>query len=113
MGLTIFSTQRREGAALLILVSLDSAPTMAGTVEVIYDSADGENFDTVVEQTDPSESPAAKDLTFLVGNPMPLLRGDKELYDGSDLSAGLLIFIAAMGSRALKRLSYCFLHNMV
>ena len=44
---------------------------------------------------------------------MPLLRGDKELYDGSDLSAGLLIFIAAMGSRALKRLSYCFLHNMV
>ena len=49
---------------------------MAGSIEVIYDSADGENFDTVVEQTDPAESPAAVNLTFLAGNPLPLLRGD-------------------------------------
>ena len=65
-----------QGAALLILVALDSAPSMAGGVEVIYDSADGENFDTVIESSDPSASPAATDLTFLVGNPLPLLRGD-------------------------------------
>ena len=66
-----------QGAALLILVSLDSAPsTAAANVEVTYDSADGENFDTVVEGTDPAESPAAANLTFLVGNPLPLLRGD-------------------------------------
>ena len=69
-------TPKVQGAALLILVSLDSAPTMAGTVEVIYDSADGTNFDTVIESSDPAESPAATDLTFLVGNPVPLLRGD-------------------------------------
>ena len=49
---------------------------MAGSIEVIYDSADGENFDTVVEQSDPAESPAAANLTFLAGNPLPLLRGD-------------------------------------
>lgn len=65
-----------QGAALLVLVSLDSAPSTAGGVEVIYDSANGENFDTVIEQNDPAESPAAADLTFLVGNPLPLLRGD-------------------------------------
>ena len=65
-----------QGAALLILVSFDSEPSMAGNVEIIYDSADGENFDTVVEQADPSESPAVTDLTFLVANPLPLLRGD-------------------------------------
>ena len=65
-----------QGAALLILVSLNSAPETAGDIEVIYDSADGENFDTVVEGTDPAESPAAADLTFLAGNPLPLLRGD-------------------------------------
>ena len=65
-----------QGAALLILVSLDSAPSTAANIEVTYDSADGENFDTVIESTDPAESPAAADLTFLVGNPLPLLRGD-------------------------------------
>ena len=65
-----------QGAALLILIALDSAPSTTGGVEVIYDSADGENFDTVIEQNDPAESPAAADLTFLVGNPLPLLRGD-------------------------------------
>ena len=65
-----------QGAVLLVLVSLDEVPTMAGNVEVIYDSADGENFDIVIESSDPSEPPAATDLTFLVGNPLPLLRGD-------------------------------------
>ena len=65
-----------QGAALLILVALDSAPSTAGGVEVIYDSADGENFDTVIESSDPSAPPAATDLTFLAGNPLPLLRGD-------------------------------------
>ena len=45
-------------------------------IEIIYDSGDGANFDTVIESTDPAESPAATDLTFLVGNPLPLLRGD-------------------------------------
>ena len=69
-------TPKVQGAALLVFVSLDSEPTMAGDIEVIYDSADGANFDTVIESTDPAESPAAKDLTFLVGNPLPLLRGD-------------------------------------
>ena len=70
-----------QGAALLVLVSLDSEPEpsmegMKADVEIIYDSADGANFDTVIESTDPAESPPAKDLTFLVGNPLPLLRGD-------------------------------------
>ena len=65
-----------QGAALLILVSLDSAPSIAGSIKVSYDSADGENFDTVVENSDPSGAPATADLTFLVGNPLPLLRGD-------------------------------------
>ena len=69
-------TPKVQGAALLVLVSLDSEPSMAGNIEVIYDSADGANFDTVIESTDPAESPAATDLTFLVGNPLPLLRGD-------------------------------------
>jgi len=65
-----------QGAALLVLVSLDQAPSTAANIEVIYDSADGENFDTMVEGTNPAESPASTDLTFLVGNPLPLLRGD-------------------------------------
>ena len=69
-------TPKVQGAALLILVSLDSAPSMAGNVEIIYDSADGENFDTIVEQADPSEIPAVTNLTFLAANPLPLLRGD-------------------------------------
>ena len=60
----------------MILISLNEAPSTAGDIQVIYDSADGENFDTVIESTDPAESPAATDLTFLVGNPLPLLRGD-------------------------------------
>ncbi len=65
-----------QGAALLVLVSLNQAPSTAANIEVTYDSADGENFDTVVEGTDPAEAPAAADLTFLAGNPLPLLRGD-------------------------------------
>ena len=69
-------TPKVQGAALLILVSLDSAPSTAGAVDVIYDSADGANFDTVIESDDPSESPAVTDLTFLAANPLPLLRGD-------------------------------------
>ena len=64
------------GAALRGVVSLDQAPSTAANIEVTYDSADGENFDTVVEGTDPAESPAAANLTLLAGNPLPLLRGD-------------------------------------
>ena len=69
-------TPKVQGAALLVLVSIDSEPSMAGEVEIIYDSADGANFDTVIESTDPAESPAVTNLTFLAGNPLPLLRGD-------------------------------------
>ncbi len=69
-------TPKVQGAALLILVSLDSAPSTTGEIEIVYDSADGANFDTVIESTDPSDPPAATDLTFLVGNSLPLLRGD-------------------------------------
>ena len=64
-----------QGAALLVLVAFDSAPTTAEDIEIIYDSGDGVNFDTVVETNDPSFS-SATDLRFLASGPLPLLRGD-------------------------------------
>lgn len=67
---------KRQGAALLILVSMDTPPTSGGAVEAIYDSVQGENFDTIVESDDPSAEPAVADVTFLAANPLPLLRGD-------------------------------------
>ena len=64
-----------QGAALLVLVSFDTAPTTAEDIKVIYDSGNGENFDTVVESSDPSTD-SVTNLTFLSANPLPLLRGD-------------------------------------
>ena len=67
---------QKRGAAIRVLVTFDTAPTTAGDVEVIFDSADGDNYDTVVENDDPSASGGVTDLVFLSENAIPLLEGD-------------------------------------
>ena len=62
-----------QGAAVRVMVTLDTAPTSAGDIEIVFDSADGDNYDTIVEKSDPS---GVTDLVFLSGNAMPLLKGD-------------------------------------
>ena len=65
-----------QGAAVRVMVALDTAPTSAGDIEIVFDSADGENYDTIVEKSDPSTDGGVTDLVFLSGNAMPLLKGD-------------------------------------
>ena len=65
-----------QGAAVRVMVALDTAPTSAGDIEIVFDSADGDNYDTIVEKSDPSTDGGVTDLVFLSGNAMPLLKGD-------------------------------------
>ena len=84
-----------QGAALLVLVAFDTAPTSAEDIEIIYDSGDGENFDVIVEKVDPSFL-SSTDVKFLVGNPLALLRGDavRVKYANTDMKRVNVTIIA-------------------
>ena len=70
-----FDPRSQGGAALLaVLVSFNTAPSTSENMQVIYDSADGSDYDTVIVAEDPAAAPAVRNL---VDKPLALARGDR------------------------------------
>ena len=64
-----------QGAAVRVFVAFDSPPATSEDIEVIYDSGDGVNYDTLIEKIDPSVGDVT-DIAMLIGNETPLFSTD-------------------------------------
>jgi len=64
-----------QGAAVRVFLKFDAPPTTPGDIEVIYNSGDGANYDTLIEKIDPSVD-GLTDIAMLIGNETPLFSTD-------------------------------------